>query len=451
MFKKILIANRGEIAVRVQRTAHELGVETVAVFSEADRESTHVQMADEAYCVGPGPSARSYLNIPNIISAALISGAEAIHPGYGFLAENPRFAEICAQHGLVFIGPAPRVIERMGDKATAKRIVSEAGVAITPGSGVLASVAEARESAHDLGYPVLLKATAGGGGKGMRAVRNDAELESAYPTAQAEAEANFRDGRLYMERLLEHPRHIEVQILGDSFGTIVHLGERDCSIQKPSHQKLIEESPAPLLSDALRARLHEMAISAAKAVNYTTAGTLEFLVSGDDVYFMEMNTRIQVEHPVTEMLYGVDLVAEQLRIAAEEPMSFAQSDLVARGHAIECRVNAENALENFAPSAGLLDEVVFAGGPGVRIDAFARSGYSVPPYYDSLLAKVVVHAATRDAALARMDAALRDSRVTGLSTTIDVCRRILADEGFRAGGVPVDYLPALMERFSTVG
>jgi acetyl-CoA carboxylase biotin carboxylase subunit len=451
MFRKILIANRGEIALRVNRAAHEMGIATVAIFSEADRDSLHALLADESYCVGPGPSARSYLNIPNIISAALISGAEAIHPGYGFLAENARFAEICAQHGLTFIGPAPAVIKSMGDKATAKRIAAEAGVATTPGTGVLESLDEAREAAKTVGYPVLLKATAGGGGKGMRAVRNEAELDSAYPTAQAEAEANFRDGRLYMEKLLEHPRHIEVQVLGDANGTIVHLGERDCSIQKPSHQKLIEESPAPLLGEALRTRLHGMAVAAARAVNYTTAGTVEFLVDGDDVYFMEMNTRIQVEHCVTEMLYGVDLVAEQIRIAAGEPMTLSQERLHPSGHAIECRINAESAENNFAPSAGRLESVVFPGGPGVRVDAYARSGYSVPPYYDSLLGKIVAHAATREAALARMDAALADTRISGLSTTVDVCRRILADPGFRRGGVPVDYLPGLMERAGFAG
>jgi acetyl-CoA carboxylase biotin carboxylase subunit len=449
MFRKILIANRGEIAVRINRSAHELGMQTVAIFSEADRDSLHVHLADEAYCVGPGPSARSYLNIPNIISAALISGAQAIHPGYGFLAENARFAEICAQHGLTFIGPSPGVIASMGDKATAKRVVSEAGVATTPGTGILDTIGDARAAAHKMGFPVLLKATAGGGGKGMRAVRNDAELESAYPTAQAEAEANFRDGRLYMEKLLEHPRHVEVQILGDTFGTVVHLGERDCSVQKPSHQKLIEESPAPHLSPELRARLHEMAIAAGMAVDYTSAGTIEFLVCGDDIYFMEMNTRIQVEHPVTEMLYRVDLVGEQLRIAAGERTSLAQSSLKARGHVIECRINAENA-QTFAPSAGRLENVVFPGGPGVRVDTYVRSGFMVPPYYDSMLAKLIVHADSRDAAIDRMDAALRDTRITGLNTTVDMCRRIIGDPAFRAGGVDVEFLPGLMERSNAI-
>ncbi|MGH7706749.1 MAG: acetyl-CoA carboxylase biotin carboxylase subunit [Vulcanimicrobiaceae bacterium] len=441
MIRKLLIANRGEIAVRINRAAHELGIATVAVFSEPDRNSLHVKLADEAYCVGPGPASRSYLNVPNIIAAALISGADAIHPGYGFLAENSRFAEICADHGLTFVGPKPDVIAQMGDKATAKSIVTEAGVPTTPGSGILGSAAEAARFAAKLGYPVLLKATAGGGGRGMRAVRAPDEFEYAYATAQAEAEASFRDGRLYLEKLIDHPRHIEVQILGDSFGNVVHLGERDCSVQKPSHQKLIEEAPAPQLADRTRARLHKIALAAAKAVNYSSAGTLEFLVSEDDVYFMEMNTRIQVEHPVTELLYGVDLVGEQLRIAAGERLTLRQSDLKPHGHTIECRINAEDPEANFAPAAGRLDEAILPGGLGVRVDTYVSAGLEIPPYYDSMIAKIIVHAATRDAALARMDAALRDTYIAGVTTTTAICRRILADERFRAGGVPVDYLP----------
>ncbi len=442
MIRKILIANRGEIAMRVNRAAHELGIATVAVFSEADRHALHVKHADEAYCIGPGPAARSYLNIPNIISAAQISGADAVHPGYGFLAENARFAEICADHGLIFIGPTPDAISRMGDKATAKRLMQEARVPTTPGTDILESLAEVRRAADELGYPVLLKATAGGGGKGMRVVRAPGELAQAFVTAQAEAEANFKDGRLYMEKLIERPRHVEVQVLGDTRGTIVHVGERDCSVQKPSHQKLIEEAPAPLLSDRVRARLHETAIVAARAVKYTGAGTLEFLVGGDEVYFMEMNTRIQVEHPVTEMLYGVDLVAEQIRIADGKPMSFRQKDLVPRGHAIECRINAEDAQSNFAPAAGTLTEAALPGGLGVRVDSSVYAGLTVPPFYDSLLAKIVAHGATRDEALNRMDAALRETRIAGVKTTVDICRAILADERFRAGGVSVDFLSA---------
>jgi acetyl-CoA carboxylase biotin carboxylase subunit len=449
MIRKILIANRGEIAMRVNRAAHELGIATVAIFSEPDRTSLHVRHADEAYCVGPGPSARSYLNIPNIISAAEISGADAVHPGYGFLAENARFAEICADHGLTFIGPTPAVIAQMGDKATAKRIMQEARVATTPGSDILESLDAAHKAARKLGYPVLLKATAGGGGKGIRAVRTPAELEHAFATAQAEAEANFKNGRLYMEKLLEAPRHLEVQILGDSFGSIVHVGERDCSVQKPSHQKLIEEAPAPALSDRVRSRLHDMAVAAARAVKYTSAGTLEFLTSGDEVYFMEMNTRIQVEHPVTEMLYGVDLVAEQIRIAGGGRLTLRQKDLVPRGHAIECRINAEDPNANFAPAAGTLDGVILPGGPGVRVDSFAYAGFAVPPYYDSLLAKIIVLGKSRSEALAKMDVALRETYL-GPKTTVGICRAIIADETFAAGGAGIDFLPALLAKASAL-
>ncbi len=449
MFRKILIANRGEIALRVNRAAHELGVETVAIFSEADRASLHVAYADEAYCVGPGPSARSYLNIPNIISAALISGADAVHPGYGFLAENARFAEICADHGLTFIGPTPSVIQQMGDKATAKAIMQEAKVPTTPGTGILVSPTEALAAARRIGYPVMLKATAGGGGKGMRAVFGPDELEHAFATAQAEAEANFKDGRLYLEKLVEKPRHVEVQVLGDSAGNVVHVGERDCSVQKPSHQKLIEESPAPLLSDKARRRLLDTARNAARAVRYTSAGTLEFLVSGDDVYFMEMNTRIQVEHPVTEMLYGVDLVREQIRVATGAKLSFSQNDLVARGHAIECRINAEDA--NFAPAAGTLTDVALPGGFGVRVDSYAYAGLQIPPYYDSLLAKIIVHGANREEALTRMECALRETRMGGVNTTVGTCLAIVREPGFRAGGVAIDYLPNLLAAGAAAG
>ncbi len=440
MFKRLLIANRGEIAMRVNRAAHELGIETVAIFSEADRASLHVRNADRSFCVGPGPVARSYLNIPNIISAALVSGADAVHPGYGFLAENARFAEICADHGLTFVGPAPATIAEMGDKATAKAIMRDAGVPTTPGSDILASVADALVAAHDLGYPVMLKATAGGGGKGMRAVRTPGELEHAFATAQAEAEANFKDGRLYMEKLIERPRHVEVQIVGDAFGSVVHVGERDCSVQKPSHQKLVEEAPAPVLDDTVRARLHRTAVDAGRAVGYRGAGTLEFLVAGADVFFMEMNTRIQVEHPVTELLYGVDLVREQIRIAAGEPLSFEQERLTPRGHAIECRLNAEGV--DFAPAAGTLGDVALPGGTGVRVDSHAYAGLAVPPFYDSLLAKICVHGDSRVQALDRMSAALADTHVGGINTTLDVCRAVMRDPAFRAGGVSIDYLPA---------
>ena len=436
----MLIANRGEIAMRVNRAAHELGIETVAIFSEADRASLHVRNADEAFCVGPGAVARSYLNIPNIISAALISGADAIHPGYGFLAENARFAEICNDHGLTFVGPAPETIAQMGDKATAKAIMRDAKVPTTPGSDIVASVAEALDGAAGIGYPLMLKATAGGGGKGMRAVRSPAELEHAFATAQAEAEANFKDGRLYMEKLIERPRHIEVQVIGDAYGNVVHVGERDCSVQKPSHQKLVEEAPAPALPVTIRERLHATAVAAARAVGYRSAGTLEFLVSGDEVFFMEMNTRIQVEHPVTEMLYGVDLVREQIRVAAGERLSFLQDALVPRGHAIECRINAEGA--DFAPAAGTLTDVALPGGFGVRVDSHAYTSLVVSPFYDSLLAKICTHGDSRIEAIDRMSAALSDTHIAGINTTIDICSAIMRDDRFRSGPITIDYLPA---------
>jgi len=446
MFKKVLIANRGEIALRINRACHELGIATVAIFSDADRASLHVRHADEAFCVGPGPATRSYLNIPNIISAALISGCDAIHPGYGFLAENARFAEIAADHGLTFIGPTPAVINAMGDKATAKRLMQEAGVPTTPGSGIVASVDEARAVAEQIGFPVLLKATAGGGGKGMREVHAPAELPTAYATAQAEAEASFKDGRLYVEKLMVNPRHIEVQVLADEHGGVVHLGERDCSVQKPSHQKLIEEAPAAELDPGLRARLHHIATTATRAVRYTNAGTLEFLVSGSDVYFMEMNTRIQVEHPVTELIYGVDLVKEQIRIAAGESLGFTQDDLHPHGHAIEVRVNAEDPENNFAPAAGTLTTVVFPGGPGIRVDTHVYGGSIVPPFYDSMLAKIVAVGRTRESAILRMERALGETRIEGVKTTVDFCRELLGDERFRAGGVGVGWLPSLLAR-----
>ncbi|HTW83081.1 MAG TPA: acetyl-CoA carboxylase biotin carboxylase subunit [Candidatus Sulfotelmatobacter sp.] len=446
MFKKVLIANRGEIALRINRACHELGVATVAIFSEADRNSLHVRYADEAFCVGPGPVVRSYLNVPNIISAALISGCDAIHPGYGFLAENARFAEIAADHGLTFIGPKPGVIAAMGDKATARRIMREAGVPTTPGSDIVASVDEARGIADGIGYPILLKATAGGGGKGMREVHRPEDLATAFATAQAEAEASFKDGRMYVEKLIVNPRHIEVQVLADEHGGVVHLGERDCSVQKPSHQKLIEEAPAPDFDPALRDRLHDIATTATRAVGYSNAGTLEFLVSGEQIYFMEMNTRIQVEHPVTELVYGVDLVKEQVRIAAGEPLGFSQDDMHPHGHAIEVRVNAEDPDHNFAPAAGTLTTVVFPGGPGIRVDTHVYGGALVPPFYDSMLAKIVAVGRTRESAILRMERALGETRIEGVKTTVEFCREVLADPEFRAGGIGVGWLPAYLTR-----
>jgi len=441
-----LIANRGEIALRINRACQELGVRTVAIFSEADRDSLHVRQADEAFCVGPGPAGRSYLNIPNIISTALVTQCDAIHPGYGFLAENARFAEICTDHGLTFIGPKPSVIALMGDKASAKRVVREAGVPTTPGSDVLSSVEEASAAANAIGFPLLLKATAGGGGRGMRVVNEAGELARAYAGATAEAEASFKDGRVYLERLIRRPRHVEVQVLGDEFANVVHLGERDCSVQKPAHQKLIEETPAPHLAAGARATLHEMALRASRYVGYTNAGTLEFLVDGEDVYFMEMNTRIQVEHPVTEMVYNIDLVKEQIRIASGEPLGYVQSDLVSRGHAIECRINAEDPRNNFAPAAGTVSKLVFPGGPGIRVDTHLYAGATIPPFYDSMIAKIVAFGQTREVAIARMERALRETMVEGVSTTIDLCLETLAAPEFRAGRYDIEFLPGRLAR-----
>ncbi len=401
----------------------------------------HVRHADEAFCVGPGPAGRSYLNIPNIISTALITRCDAIHPGYGFLAENARFAEICVDHGLEFIGPKPRVISLMGDKATAKRVLHDAGVATTPGSDVLASLDDAYAAGESIGYPILLKATAGGGGRGMRVVSDPSELPRAYAGATAEAEASFKDGRVYIEKLIRSPRHIEVQVLGDEFGNLVHLGERDCSVQKPAHQKIIEETPAPHVPEAVRNSLHEMALRACRSVGYTNAGTLEFLAAGDDVYFMEMNTRIQVEHPVTEMVYNIDLVKEQIRIAAGEPLGYAQGDLVARGHAIECRINAEDTNNDFAPAAGTVTKLVFPGGPGIRVDTHMYAGATIPPYYDSMIAKIIAYGDTREIAIARMERALRETLVEGVQTTIGLCLEILATPQFRQGRYDVEFLP----------
>jgi acetyl-CoA carboxylase, biotin carboxylase subunit len=441
VFRKVLIANRGEIALRINRACHELGVATVAIFSEADRGSLHVRHADEAFCVGPGAVARSYLNIANILSTALICGADAIHPGYGFLAENARFAEIARDHGLTFIGPSPTVIASMGDKATAKRIMRDAGVPTTPGSDIVATPIEASAAAAEIGYPVLLKATAGGGGKGMRVVESDAEMAQAFSSAFAEAEAAFKDGRLYLEKLIVSPRHIEVQLLGDEHGGLVHLGERDCSIQKPSHQKLIEEAPAPSLDPVVRTRLHDIALAAGRAVGYTNAGTMEFLVDGANVYFMEMNTRIQVEHPVTEVVYGVDLVKEQIRIATGEPLGFTQEDLIPHGIAFEVRVNAEDPENNFAPAAGTLTRVEFPGGPGVRVDTHVYSGAVVPPFYDSMLAKIIVAGRSRESAISRMERALAETRIEGVKTTVEFCREIMRSDDFVRGAVGVDWLP----------
>ncbi len=441
MFAKVLIANRGEIALRVIRACRELGVKTVAVFSEADRQALHPRFADEAYCIGPAQTTRSYLNIPNIISAAEIAGVDAIHPGYGFLSENAQFAEICASHGFKFIGPQASTIALMGDKSTAKQHMAEAGVPVIPGSGIIESESEAKKFGREVGYPVLIKATAGGGGKGMRIVGREADLPAGLIAASGEAQAAFNDGRVYIEKLLVHPRHIEVQVLGDEYGHIIHIGERDCSIQKPSHQKLLEETPAPNLDPGVRADLLTSAVRAARSVEYANAGTLEFLVNQDGhFYFMEMNTRIQVEHPITEIVYSIDLVRWQIRIAAGERLTVRQEEIKPRGHSIECRINAEDADMGFRPAAGKLGSVLFPGGPGVRIDSHIYTGAEVPPYYDSLLAKISVHDRTREDAIVRMRRALAETEILGVATTVPIHERILAMNSFLDGQTHVTWL-----------
>ena len=441
MFRKILIANRGEIALRVIRACRELGIQTAVVYSEADRDSLPVRLADEAFCVGPPPAAQSYLHVPNIISAAMVSGAEAIHPGYGFLAENAALAEICEKTGLTFIGPPAAVIARMGDKAAAREAVSRAGVPILPGSsGPVREAAQALAAAAEIGYPVLVKACAGGGGRGMRPARDPEELRRAVETAQAEARTAFGDGRIYVEKYLEEPRHIEFQILGDRYGNVVHLGERECSLQR-RHQKLIEESPSAALTPRLRQKMGEAAVRAARAVGYVNAGTVEFLLDRrQNFYFLEMNTRIQVEHPVTEMVTGIDLVKEQIRLAAGEPLGYARDRAGLRGWAVECRINAEDPARNFAPSPGVINLFLPPGGPGVRVDSAIYSGWRVPSHYDSLIAKVTAWGRDREEAVNRLQRALDELVIEGVKTTVSLHRRILADPLFRRGEISTGFI-----------
>ncbi|NJL99942.1 MAG: acetyl-CoA carboxylase biotin carboxylase subunit [Synechococcaceae cyanobacterium SM2_3_2] len=445
-FSKILIANRGEIALRIIRTCREMGVATVAVFSTADRNALHVQLADEAVCVGEAPSSRSYLNIPNIISAAITHGALAIHPGYGFLAENAKFAEMCADHNLIFIGPTPESMRKMADKATARETAQSVGVPTVPGSrGLIESDDEALKGAEKIGYPVLIKATAGGGGRGMRVVHEPAELLKLLRSARGEAEASFGNGGVYLEKFIEKPRHIEFQILADSQGNVVHLYERDCSIQR-RHQKLLEEAPSPALSASLRAKMGAAAVKVAKAINYTGAGTIEFLLDKtSNFYFIEMNTRIQVEHPVTELVTGLDLISEQIRIAQGYPLSFRQKDIELRGHAIECRINAEDPDHDFRPHPGQISAYLPPGGPGVRIDSHVYTDYVIPPYYDSLIAKLIVWGPNRAAAVQRMRRALRECAITGVATTISFHQRILQKEAFLKGEVYTDFIQQHMQ------
>jgi len=439
MFKKVLIANRGEIALRVIRTCREMGIKTVAVYSTADKDSLHVRFADEAVCIGRPASADSYLNIPHIMAAAEITNADAIHPGYGFLAENARFAEICGEHGIKFIGPTPAMINAMGDKITAKETMIKAGVPVVPGGGgLLDSVHEAKEIAHQIGYPVILKATAGGGGKGMRVVSDDSELEKAFDSAKAEAAASFKNDGIYMEKFVVEPRHIEIQVAGDQYGTVCHLSERDCSIQR-RHQKLVEESPSPFMTRELRYKMGEAAIKAASAIKYESVGTIEFLVDKNrNFYFMEMNTRIQVEHCVTEEVVNFDLIKEQIKIAAGETISGVNYE--PQGHAIECRINAEDPYNDFRPSPGRITTLHQPGGHGIRVDSHAYAGYTIPQYYDSMIAKIIAVARTRSEAIDTMHRALTEYVIEGIKTTIPFHLQLMNDENFRSGNFNTKFL-----------
>jgi len=445
VFQKILVANRGEIALRVIRASKELGVRTVAAYSEADRDTLAVRFAEEAVCIGAAPPAESYLAMSRLISAAEVTGCDAVHPGYGFLAENADFAEACQSSGLVFIGPPPEAIRKMGDKASAKQLMRRSGVPVVEGSeGVLDSPAEAAKKARAIGYPVMIKAAAGGGGKGMRIVKNTEGMEAGFRTAQAEAQAAFGNGSLYLEKYVEKPRHVEIQILGDREGHFVYLGERDCSIQR-RHQKLIEEALSPALSPAMRKKMGEAAVKGAKAAGYVNAGTIEFLVeAGGRFYFMEMNTRIQVEHPVTELVTGVDLVKAQIRIAAGEPLPWKQEEIVLQGHALECRINAEDSENGFLPQPGKITSLHFAGGPGVRVDTHVYQDYTVPPNYDSLLAKLVTYGRDRAEAVARMKRALDECVIEGIKTTIPFHQKVMRDPRFLSGDVDTGYVEALL-------
>jgi len=445
MFKKVLIANRGEIALRVIRTCKEMGIKTVAVYSKADADSLHVRFADEAVCIGPAASSESYLSIPNIISAAEITNADAIHPGYGFLSENSKFSRICAEHGIKFIGATAEQIEKMGDKATAKETMKEAGVPCVPGSeGILESYEDALATARAIGYPVMMKATAGGGGKGMRAIMDESQLEVAWKSARREAAAAFGNDGMYMEKLILEPRHIEIQVIGDSYGKACHLSERDCSVQR-RHQKLVEETPSPFMTDKLRKKMGEAAVKAAEFIAYEGAGTVEFLVDKDrNFYFMEMNTRIQVEHPITEQVVGFDLIREQIKVAAGEPIS--GKNYFPEMHSIEVRINAEDAFNDFRPSPGGITSFHAPGGHGVRLDTHCYSGYVIPPFYDSMIAKLIVTARTREEAIDKLERALDEFVIEGIKTTIPFHQQLLKNENFRKGV----YTTKFMEDFELV-
>ena len=448
MFRKVLIANRGEIALRVIRACHELGIQTVAVYSEADRESLHVRFADEDVCIGPAPAGESYLNVPRIIAAAEVTGAEAIHPGYGFLAENAEFSEICSRSDLVFIGPTPAQIRSMGDKATARRTMIDVGVPTVPGSeGIVRDPQEALRAAEDIGFPVMIKASAGGGGKGMRIAADPGSFAKSFQAAQVEARAAFGDPGVYLERCIRKPRHVEFQVFGDQFGRVIHLGERDCSIQR-RHQKLVEEAPSPALNPELRHEMGQAAVRAARAIDYVGAGTVEFLLDQDDAfYFIEMNTRIQVEHPVTEVITGFDLVKEQIRVAAGERLDFplnGEEEPTHRGHAIEFRINAEDPDRGFMPGPGKVTTFHPPGGPGVRLDTHIYAGYAVPPHYDSLLAKLIVSGKTRQEAIVRARHVLDHFVIEGVPTTLGFLARIVRDDRFVRGDVDTDFVDHML-------
>ena len=441
MIRKLLIANRGEIAVRIIRACREMGIEAVAVYSEADKDSLHTQLADEAICIGPGASVKSYLNMESIISAAIISGADAIHPGFGFLSENARFASICEQCNITFVGPPSQVIQNLGNKQVARNTMIAAGVPVIPGTKeAIFDAKTGAEKAAQIGYPVIIKAALGGGGKGMRTAFSPEEFELAFLTAQKEAKIAFGDGTMYIEHFVENPRHIEFQILADSFGNVVHLGERDCSIQR-NHQKMVEESPSVAVSDKLRKQMGKAAVKAAKAAHYVNAGTIEFLLEKTGkFYFMEMNTRIQVEHPVTEWVTGLDLVKEQLKIASREALGFSQKDIKIQGHAIECRINAENPWKNFRPSPGTITDLHLPGGQGIRVDTGIYNGYQIPPYYDSMLAKLIVHGNDRQEAIAKMKSALGEVIIEGVDTNVDYQFEIMNDPDYQNGAFDIGFL-----------
>ena len=444
MIRKLLIANRGEIAVRIIRACREMGIATVAVYSEADEESLHTQLADEAICIGPGPSAQSYLNMEQIISATMVSGADAIHPGFGFLSENARFAELCEKCGITFVGPPSKVIRMLGNKKIARSTMIAAGVPVVPGSeGDVEDIETGLKEAERIGYPVIIKAALGGGGKGMRVANTPEEFPEAYATARKESEIAFGDGTMYIEHFMEEPRHIEFQILADSYGNVVHLGERDCSIQR-NHQKMIEEAPSAALSSKLRKKMGEAAVKAAKAAGYVNAGTIEFLLENNDAfYFMEMNTRIHVEHPVTEWVTGIDLIKEQIRIADGQKLSFTQQDIEINGHAIECRINAENPEKGFRPSPGTITDLHLPGGKGIRVDSAIYSGCSISPYYDSMVAKLIVWAKNRDEAIQKMQSALGEVIIEGIDTNVDYLYELLNNPVYQSGEFNVNFIDTI--------